>query len=495
MIEFLRTFFLANRIIILFVYGQVFFVLGLAIALQSWRHSRLRLARSLGWLAAFGLTHALYEWGDVFIPIQAGYLPAPAIELLHSLHVILLAVSFCCLFQCGVELLRPLPGRWRWLRVAPAVTLGLWIFWNWGPGVLLAPDIESWFDMANIMARYGIGFPGALLAAFGFWRHSRDMEANLHLPHMQRTLRIATLALLGYGLFGGLVTPPANFLLANWLNTARMQQWLIVPTPVVRGLLGLILAVSIIRSLEVFRVELDRRLSSMEEEQVLTTERERISRELHDGTLQTIYAAGLLLQAIERETIVPVETPASAHLQQSMQLLNQAIADIRTYIGALRNPPTGGSLAAALRDLAGRHHLRSLADVDVSLDLPEDHALAPVRLGHLLAIVNEALSNVARHAHATRVEVHAGISDQNLHLHISDNGHGLPSDYVVGYGLRNMHDRARLLGGAMQMESHAKGTTIRVVVPWSEQTKQPALVGLDGKDRFYDASGAPAVSG
>ena len=59
---FIRTLFEINRQIILFGYGLVFFVLGLAIALQSRRYSRLELARSLAWLAAFGLAHGLYEW-------------------------------------------------------------------------------------------------------------------------------------------------------------------------------------------------------------------------------------------------------------------------------------------------------------------------------------------------------------------------------------------------------------------------------------------------
>ena len=77
---FLRTFFDLNHSIVLFSYGLVFFVLGLAIALQSRRYSRLDLARSLSWLAAFGFTHGLHEWGDLFIPIQGAYLSEPAVQ-------------------------------------------------------------------------------------------------------------------------------------------------------------------------------------------------------------------------------------------------------------------------------------------------------------------------------------------------------------------------------------------------------------------------------
>lgn len=63
------TFFSSNHEAIYFAYGLVFFVLGLAIALQSRTYSRLDIPRSLSWLSAFGFAHAFYEWGDLFIPI------------------------------------------------------------------------------------------------------------------------------------------------------------------------------------------------------------------------------------------------------------------------------------------------------------------------------------------------------------------------------------------------------------------------------------------
>ena len=61
----LTEFFELNREIILFVYGLVFFILGFAIVLQTRQSSRLDLARNLRWLAAFGIAHGFYEWGDL----------------------------------------------------------------------------------------------------------------------------------------------------------------------------------------------------------------------------------------------------------------------------------------------------------------------------------------------------------------------------------------------------------------------------------------------
>jgi hypothetical protein len=85
-------FFRLNQAIIYFIYGLVFFILGFAIILQSRQTSRLDLARSLRWLAAFGIAHGLHEWGDLFIPIQADYLNPEFMRALYVLHLILLAL-------------------------------------------------------------------------------------------------------------------------------------------------------------------------------------------------------------------------------------------------------------------------------------------------------------------------------------------------------------------------------------------------------------------
>ncbi len=111
----LDEFFSLNREIILFIYGLGFFLLGFAIILQSQKSSRLELARSLRWLAAFGITHGLNEWGDLFIPIQAHYLSGTVIRVFDIFQLILLAASFACLFEFGVSMLNSV-NRLQWLR-------------------------------------------------------------------------------------------------------------------------------------------------------------------------------------------------------------------------------------------------------------------------------------------------------------------------------------------------------------------------------------------
>src|SRR5678816_516270 len=118
----LQEFFNLNRQLILFVYGLGFFILGFAIILQVQQSSRLELARSLRWLAAFGITHAFNEWGDLFIPIQAQYLDVTVVRLLLVFQSILLAISFACLFEFGISVLRPFNQK-GWLAGVPAALL------------------------------------------------------------------------------------------------------------------------------------------------------------------------------------------------------------------------------------------------------------------------------------------------------------------------------------------------------------------------------------
>ncbi len=476
MIEALRQFFELNRIIILFIYGLVFFVLGLAIALQSRSYSRLNLARALGWLAAFGLTHGLHEWGDIFIPIQATYLSPPFVRALQILQVILLAVSFTCLLQFGVSTLRPLRGRRRGLVVMPAAMLAAWALWFIALGLRLAPDVEAWLRQGSIFARYLLGFPGGLLSAYGLRHQAMTRIAPLGLPHIVGTLRVAGFALIGYAVFGGLIGPPGDFFPANVLNSETVVATIGVPPPVLRSLVGLIMTIAVIRALEVFDVEVERRIEKMEQAQIVAMERERIGRELHDNVIQGIYSAGLMIESARRQ--LNGHSALAPALDRAMVTLNEAISDLRRYIFELRPEERVTDLAEGLRRLAEDARLRSLVEVHLELDLPEGINLPPTRTGHILAITAEALSNVARHSHAHQAQVRAWSEDRHLRLVIQDNGVGFsPGDRTAkqdsgqggGMGLRNMRDRARLLGGELTIESQpGQGTTVRLDVPWEE---------------------------
>jgi len=463
----IRTLFELNRDLIVFAYGLAFFVLGLAIALQSRHSSRLDLARSLSWLATFGISHGLHEWGDLFIPIQATYLSEPIVELLNVIQLLLLAISFACLFEFGVTLLQPL-GRMRWLHGVPAGLLLVWAFGVFFVFLPLSPDLTDWHHTANGLSRYFIGFPGGLVAAYGLRQQTFRRIAPLNVPHIVSTLRVAGVALVLYAVFGGLIPPPLSFFPGNTLNSDTFEQAIGVPPLVFRSLIGLTLAVAIIRGLEVFEVETARTIEAMEQQQILAAERDRIARDLHDGLIQQVYTAGLLVESAHN--VAAPDSPVVSRLDKAITVLNDVIGELRQTLGELRAAPSSLPLPDALQRIAEDPRFRSLVDVSLSTDLPGSDSLSPVRTHHVLAIVSEALSNVVRHARARQVQIRVGLEDGRLRVTVRDDGVGLPRQFEAGYGLRNMRERARLLGGQLDVAGvPGKGTTVTLDIPWRDE--------------------------
>ena len=463
----LTEFFLLNRSIIYFVYGLVFFILGFAIILQTRQSSRLDFARSLRWLAAFGIAHAFHEWGDLFIPIQAEYLSPQTMRVLYVLHLILLGVSFVFLFEFGLALLYT-GKRGRWFHWITAVLFAGWFLALINlipPGIA---DERIWRYPANALARYFIGLPGGLLAAYGLRYHAQLRIKPLNVPKIYLTLQVAGIALGLYTLLAGLVPPPVGFFPGHILNRDTFINTIGIPPLVFRSLVGLVIAVALIRALEIFDVETQRRIEELEQTQIVTAERERLARELHDGAIQKVYTAGLLVESASR--LADSKSEIGARLDKSVMVLNDAIADLRRNLAELHDgsqaPPE--SLAVLLQEVAENPNYNSLVNITLDMNLANRRELSPMRASHVFAVVNEALANIVRHAQAKNVEISAQDLGTQLQIEIKDDGAGIPPEPKAGYGLRNMRDRARLLNGTLNF-ADKKGTLVTLTIPWVDQ--------------------------
>lgn len=462
MVDALRNFFDLNSALVFFVYGQVFFILGLAILLQSRRHSRLGLARSLRWLGAFGLTHGLHEWGSFFIPIQATYMSIAILGVLQIIRVLLLGLSFFFLFQFGAELLSE---RWPFLLSLPSIITAIVFVFFTIMAFEGSNSLGPWQQRATIGLRYFMGFPGAILAAIGLRHHAKQHIKPLNMKQIYLMLRIAGISLIVYSVLTGLIVPAGDFFPASWLNDSFTVQWVGIPIPVFRSLVGLVITITIIRALEVFDLEIDNMIEMLEVEQSLVAERERIGRELHDGAIQQVYTAGLIIESAQRK--VEEGSLVAQKLDRAVTVLNQAITGLRAYMKELRQEPTLVSLIQGLEQQADDPRFKSLMDVHLVSTLPADLSLEPIQTSHILAISNEALSNAARHAQARNVDIEARLENGRLLLNICDDGRGIQQQETSGgYGLRNMRDRARLLGGELTIKSEpGQGTQIEISVP------------------------------
>lgn len=460
--EALRTIIELNRDLIFFVYGLSFFILGLAIALQSRQSSRLDLARAVTWLAAFGLAHGFHEWGDYFIPIQATYLSEGTVEVLHGVRLVLLAASYSFLLEFGARLLRPHPIS-RLITVANIAVLAGWLLFTFIPLRSMMQG-EEWYTFGDALARYALGFPGGLVSGYALRRHTKERISPLEVPHIVRRLRIVGLSLVAYGILGGLLPPPVPFFPGNLVNSEGFEAAFIVPPAVLRSLLGLFMAVFTIRALEIFDLELNRRLEAMEQAQILQAEHSRIARELHDGAIQKVYTAGLLVESLGSQ--LKESEPARSRLDRAVSALNDAIHDLRSNLRDLSPSPSTEPLEHRLQELTRDPRFRSFLDVSLNADLPDELELDPLRAEHIIAVVSEALSNVVRHAQADRAWVRASVQSGQLQIKVEDNGVGLPDAYKRGFGVRNMRDRARLLEGKIKLEGRdGGGTRVQLTVP------------------------------
>jgi len=460
-----------NWIILYFVYGQVFFITGLVTILQWRQRSDLELARSLPWLAAFGIAHGLNEWGYIFVPLQAVYLDDMVVRLMVIAHLLLLAFSFFFLSQFGMELTLPILPRsqQRWLRTLPGVVLLVWGAGLSIRGLVAGDPLNVLFAIGDGWSRYFLCFPGALLASAGLLRQAGQMR-RLHLPRIPGYLTGAAIAFAVYALAGGLIVPTAPLFPADRLNYALLDRTVHIPAPVFRSLCGLAMAFFTVRSLEVFKVEMERRIAEMEQAHLLAADRERIGRELHDGIIQNIYAAGL---GLEQAHHLVLEDPSRSQrqIQMVMGALNRTIEDIRRYIFDLRTAEQTRELEGVLENLVHDLQLDTLLEVNLEVTGQRCCWLESDRIAHITQIAREALSNVVQHAGATRVNVNLAYRDKETCLTVIDNGRGaavecLSDNGRQGQGIANMQARANLLGGSLDLASQpGQGFRLTLTVP------------------------------
>jgi len=192
-------------------------------------------------------------------------------------------------------------------------------------------------------------------------------------------------------------------------------------------------------------------------------DRERIARDLHDQVIQRLYAAGLALEGMAPLAVTPA---ASTRIQHVVDELDNAIADIRTTIFSLHartkdNPP---SLRAQIAHVAEEMTpILGFAPV-VRLGGGLEDNVSAEQGEHLLAVLREGLSNAARHASASQVEVGAE-AESEVRLRISDNGIGIAND-VRRSGLDNLAERAVRLGGTLVVEAADPATGKGAALDW-----------------------------
>ena len=200
-------------------------------------------------------------------------------------------------------------------------------------------------------------------------------------------------------------------------------------------------------------LELDR-ARRYRERLAVAEDRERIARDLHDQVIQRLFAAGMSLQAVQPRI---GDTRAAERVGEIVDGLDEAIREIRTAIFRLEPAPRSHSLRAQILEAAEEASRPLGFSPKVVFDGPVDTAVPASVSAQVVAVVREALTNAARHAHATQVTVEVGV-DRQICVVVCDNGVGLgPTDRRSG--LANLDSRAGELGGEFIVSPNPGGGT------------------------------------
>jgi signal transduction histidine kinase len=203
-------------------------------------------------------------------------------------------------------------------------------------------------------------------------------------------------------------------------------------------------------------------LGEQQSKLTLLEERERIGMELHDGVIQSLYAIGMHLDLMRLNNNLH-----SGDLQPVINDLNSVIDDIRRYILNLKAGHER-TVYGSLRQMVDRLHIPR--HITVEINAPDQPSpFMPATFEAICQIVNEAMSNAVRHAHASRITISTQ-ADQNLfQIVVADDGQGFDLVDVRhhdGLGLHNIQQRARLYGGQVNIETApGEGTRLTITLP------------------------------
>jgi two-component system sensor histidine kinase DevS len=222
------------------------------------------------------------------------------------------------------------------------------------------------------------------------------------------------------------------------------------------------------------RLRLQARVQDQQNEMAVVAERNRIARDMHDGLVQYIYALGLQLEHA-RDLASAEPAAVSPVLTGAIQQTNHVLSEMRTFIYQLRPIlMQEKQIGEWVVDLCGQFQQATGIPVHAEVGSPAGQELSPEVSIALFRIIQEALANIYKHAHASRATLALDFTPEGARLVIEDDGRGFDVDAPTapdiehGHGLKNIDERVRELGASLQLDSApGAGTRLMATFPYT----------------------------
>jgi signal transduction histidine kinase len=474
---------------IYFIYGLAFFSMGLLVTIEGGRASDVRLRRALPPLAGFGLVHAAHEWIEMYLLMNHS-LSETDHSIILAIQLATLAFSFISLAAFGSFLLAETEVTRRLLLLIPIGLQAIWVFGLYNFQGQYAGD--TLWDIADVWTRYTLAMPASILTAIGLVVQQRAFRRSGLIRFGQDALW-AAITFGWYGLFGQIFSKVSPLVLSQYINEISFQQIFGFPVQLFRAATAVSAAIFVIRFLRAFQVETERKIADLqaarlEESQkrellraelfrrvvaAQESERQRIARDLHDETGQSLTAIGMGLRGLSGK-LGPRNKDALATLHKLETLTADSLSELQRLMTDLRPSHLDDlGLSAALRWYAS--NIQEHSSLNIRVDIHgEECDLDDAMKITVFRIIQESLNNIIKHARASHVNIHLHFEEKKVRINVFDNGIGFDRDQVRQIrnnrpclGLAGMEERAALLGGTVTVQSRpGYGTEVEALIPY-----------------------------
>ena len=472
-----------------FIYGLAFFSMGLLVAVEGGRASDVRLRRALPPLAGFGVVHAAHEWMEMYVLM--GH-PASSLEvsIMGGIQLATLAFSFISLAAFGSFLLAETEVTRRLILLIPIGLQAVWVFGLYQFQGQYTGQIL--WDVADTWTRYTLAVPASLLTAVGLVIQQRAFRRS-GLIRFGRDALWAAITFGWYGLLGQFFAKATPIFPSNVINQQTFLDLFGFPIQLFRAITAVAAALFVIRFLRAFQVETERKIAELQAAQLeesqqreimrgelfrrvvaaQESERQRIARDLHDETGQSLTAIGMGLRGLSGK-LSARNKEALGTLHKLESLTGDALKELQRFISDLRPSHLDDlGLSAALRWYAGKIQEHSTVSIRVDI-VGEEHDLDDAMKITIFRIIQESLNNIIKHAQASLVNIYLRFEEKNVRINVRDNGIGFDLDHVQqkrtsrpSLGLAGMEERAALLGGTVIVQSRlGYGTEVEALIPY-----------------------------
>ena len=241
-----------HMLVVFFVYGLAFFLLGTAILLKQDKRSTLKLRSLLLLLAGFGLLHGASEWSDMFLALGETYWTPFLFRIIKTIGFYLGLGSFVFLLAFGLRSVALDKSRFRWLERASLIVSLLFTVVVSVQGIRTGLS-NQWYLTSGVLTRYLLAFPGSLIAAAGLFRQSQSREIKeINSSAILRNIRRLAVVFVVYALLAGVIVPQAPFPPAAFINYSSFENMFGLPVQIFRAACSLLAALFVSGLLNAF---------------------------------------------------------------------------------------------------------------------------------------------------------------------------------------------------------------------------------------------------